>query len=276
MSASSAERSIALARLFTVSLAMFSASSVLITSWCSALISTPMYCAAWLRADSIALVLPSSREEAPSFAPEKYSVSEELGALASQAGGLGDELVFTAAFSPPQAQSANAASAQSLLRTDGLRRRGLLGQLPGVGLQPVDVVDLGEHVAVVRQRVGLVHHRLPFVVVARVLVGKAEVPIALRHLRRLQLHVLLRRLGGVVEGGLGLLPVAALRPADSASSCGMSPSFWKCAYRNSWCGTIALMKRSTTARRDAFSSAMRSICCGRLSSARFTSSALSS
>src|SRR2546430_14701820 len=124
MSASSAERSIALARLFTVSLAMFSASSVLITSWCSALISTPMYCAAWLRADSIALALPSSSEEAPSFAPEKYNVSEELGALASQAGGLAEELVFSAAFSPPQAQRAIAASAATLLATESLRRRG--------------------------------------------------------------------------------------------------------------------------------------------------------
>jgi len=30
-----------------------------------------MYCAAWLRADSIADAFPSSSEEAPSFAPEK-------------------------------------------------------------------------------------------------------------------------------------------------------------------------------------------------------------
>ena len=61
----------ALARLLTVSLALFSASSVDITSECSALISTPMYCAAWLRAASSAESLPSSSDEEPSFAPEK-------------------------------------------------------------------------------------------------------------------------------------------------------------------------------------------------------------
>src|SRR5207253_5699631 len=205
----------ALARLFTVSLALFSASSVLITSWCSALISTPMYCAAWLRADSTALALPSSSEGAPSFAPEKYSTSGEDGALASQAGGLGEELVFTAGFSLPQA-SASAVRARNLLRKAGLGHRVLLRQLLRVGLQPVDVVDLREHLALVGERVGLVHHRLGLVVVARVLVGKAQVPVALRDLAGLQLHVLLRRLDSVVERALRVLPVAALRPADAA------------------------------------------------------------
>ena len=61
----------AVARLLTVSFALFSASSVLITSECSALISTPMYCAAWLRAASTADALPSSSDDAPSFAPVK-------------------------------------------------------------------------------------------------------------------------------------------------------------------------------------------------------------
>src|SRR5919204_3124168 len=123
----------ALARLLTVSFALFSASSVLITSWCSALISTPMYCAAWLRADSTALALPSSSDAAPSFAPEKYSASPEVGAFASQAGGLGEELVFTAGFSPPQAT--RTARAKTLLRTCGLRSGGLLRQLLRVGLE---------------------------------------------------------------------------------------------------------------------------------------------
>src|SRR2546428_10430669 len=115
----------ALARLFTVSLALFSASSVLITSRCSALISTPMYCAAWLRADSTALALPSSSEAAPSFAPEHYRASGDDGAWASQAGGLGEELVFTARVSPPQA-SASAGRAKSLLCKAGLGRRATL------------------------------------------------------------------------------------------------------------------------------------------------------
>src|SRR5213082_1655913 len=110
----------ALARLLTVSFALFSASSVLMTSWCSALISTPMYCAAWLRADSIALALPSSSEGAPSFAPEKYSDSPEVGTFATQTGGFGEEAVFTAGFSPPHA-AARTASATTLLRTGGLR-----------------------------------------------------------------------------------------------------------------------------------------------------------
>src|SRR5438128_4666847 len=205
----------ALARLLTVSFALFSASSVLMTSWCSALISTPMYCAAWLRADSIALALPSSSEAAPSFAPEKYSDSPEAGTFASQTGGFGEELVFTAGFSPPHA-AARTASARTLLRTGGLRRRGLLGELLRVGLEPVDVVDLAEHVLLVGERVRLVHHRLGLVVFAGVLIGEAQVPIALRDLTRLQLDVLLRDLRRVVERALRLLPVAALRPADAS------------------------------------------------------------
>src|SRR4051812_7478028 len=213
----------ALARLFTVSFALFSASSVLITSWCSALISTPMYSAAWLRADSIALALPSSSEGAPSFAPEKYSVSPEAGTFAIHAGGFGEELVFTAGFSPPHAQSARTARARSSLRTAGLGRGGLLRQLPRVRLQVMDVVDLGKHVLVVRERVGLVHHRLGLVVVAGVLVREAQVPIALRDLPCLQLHVLLGDLDGIVEGALRLLPVAALRPADAALQLGDVP-----------------------------------------------------
>src|SRR5437016_6954921 len=209
----------ALARLFTVSLALFSASSVLITSWCSALISTPMYCAAWLRADSTALALPSSSEGAPSFAPEKYRASGDDGAFASQAGGLGEELVFTAGFSPPQA-SASAVRARSLLRKADLGRRVLLRQLPRVGLQPVDVVALRAHLPLVGERIGLVHHRLGLFVVARVLVGKAQVPVTLRDLAGLQLHVLLRRLDRVVERALRVLPVPALRPADAALELG--------------------------------------------------------
>src|SRR2546425_1141329 len=81
-----------------------------------------MYCAAWLRADWTALAVPSSSEAAPSFAPEKYRASGEEGALASQAGGLGEELVFTAGFSPPQA-SASAVRARNLLRKADLGRR---------------------------------------------------------------------------------------------------------------------------------------------------------
>src|SRR2546425_942072 len=174
-----------------------------------------MYCAAWLRADSTALALPSSSEAAPSFAPEKYRASGEEGALASQAGGLGEELVFTAGFSPPQA-SASAVRARNLLRKADLGRRVLLRKLLRVCLQPVDVVDLREHLALVGERVGLVHHRLGLVVVARVLVGKAQVPVALPDLAGLQLHVLLRRLDRVVERALRVLPIAALRPADAA------------------------------------------------------------
>src|SRR4051812_46709784 len=206
----------ALARLRTVSFAVFSASSVLMTSWCSALISTPMYCAAWLRADSMALSLPSSSDEAPPFAPEKYSASWELGAFTSHAGGFGEDAVFTAAFSPPQASSTMVAREAALLRTRGLRRGGLLREPPRIALQAGDVVDLAEHVPVGRERVRLVDHRFRLLVVAGVLVGEAEVPVALRDLRRLQLDVRLRRLGGVVERALRLLPVAALRPADPA------------------------------------------------------------
>src|SRR5512132_1808699 len=140
---------------------MFSASSVLITSRCSALISTPMNCAAWLRADSTAEALPSSSEAAPSFAPVKKSASDETGAFAIHEGGLGDELVLTAAFSPPQAaQDRRSAESAPLLRTDRLGRRRLLGELPRVRLQPMDVVDLAEHVLLVGERPGLVHHRL--------------------------------------------------------------------------------------------------------------------
>src|SRR2546428_11172167 len=115
----------ALARLFTVSLALFSASAVLITPWCPALISPPMSCAAWLRADSTALALPSSSEGAPSFAPEKYRASGDDGAFASQAGGLGEELVLTAGFSPPQA-SPSAVAARSPLRKAAPGRRATL------------------------------------------------------------------------------------------------------------------------------------------------------
>src|SRR5438045_9684062 len=104
----------ALARLLTVSFAWFSASSVLMTSRCSALISTPMYCAAWLRADSTALALPSSREAAPSFAPEEYSISPEVGTFASHPGGFGGELAFHAGFSTPQ-ERAGLARADSVL-----------------------------------------------------------------------------------------------------------------------------------------------------------------
>src|SRR5438552_15537105 len=136
----------ALARLLVTSLALFSASSVLITSECSALISTPMYCAAWARAASSAEALPSSSVEAPSLAPEKKSVSEEVGDLASQAGGLGDEVVLTAAGrSGPQAAS-KSASATRLFRTGRLGSAGLLGQPPGVVLEPLDAVQLVEHV----------------------------------------------------------------------------------------------------------------------------------
>src|SRR6266550_2944071 len=206
----------ALARLLTVSFALFSASSVLMTSWCSALISTPMYCAAWLRADSIALALPSSSEAAPSFPPEKYRDSPEVGTFASQTGGFGEELVFTAGFSPPHAAAARTASARTLLRTGGLRRRRLLGELLRVGLEPVDVVDLAEHVLLVGERISLVHHRLGLVVLAGVLIGEAQVPIALRDLSRLQLDVLFRGLRRVVERALRLLPVAALCPADAS------------------------------------------------------------
>src|SRR5919201_2355415 len=191
----------ALARLLTVSFALFSASSVLMTSWCSALISTPMYCAAWLRADSMALAFPSSSDAAPSFAPEKYNASPEVGTFASQPGGFGEELVLTAGFSPPHA-AARTARARTLLRTGGLRRRGLFGHFLRVGLEPVDIVDLVQHLAVVGERVGLVHHRLGLVVVAGVLTGEAQVPIALRDLTRLQLDVLFRRLRRVVEGAL--------------------------------------------------------------------------
>src|SRR5438067_2087414 len=114
-----------------------------------------MYCAAWLRADSIALALPSSSEGAPSFAPEKYSDSPEMGTFATQIGGFGEEAVFTAGFSPPHA-AARTASATTLLRTGGLRRRGLLGKPLCVGLEPVDVVDLAEHLFFVGERVSLV------------------------------------------------------------------------------------------------------------------------
>src|SRR5205807_327976 len=139
-----------------VSLALFSASSVLITSECSAEISTPMYCAAWLRADSSADCWPSSSDEAPSFAPEKKSASEELVVFVIQAGCLTDDEVLTAGFSPPQAARSSAAQS-SLLRTD-VPRAGLRGQLLGVVLQPLDVVQLVQHVLVVGEAVGLVDH----------------------------------------------------------------------------------------------------------------------
>src|SRR5206468_6694979 len=94
----------AVARLFTESLALLSASSVLITSVCSALISTPMYCAAWPRAASIADSFPSSSDEAPSFAPEKYKVCESDVVRVSQAGGLGaDDVLIAAGLLSPHA-----------------------------------------------------------------------------------------------------------------------------------------------------------------------------
>src|SRR5260370_15004535 len=215
-SASYAERTMAVPRLFTVSLALFSASSVLITSLCSALISTPMNCAAWLRADSSADPLPSSSEEAPSFAPEKKSASEVLGALVSQAGGLGEELVFTAAgVEGPQAASAIAPTSRILPRTSALPS-GLLGQPLRVGLQSLGVVHLAQHVPVVGQGVRLVDHVVGLVVIACIFVSQTQIPVGLGHLWGLELDVLLGALHCLVEGVLRLLPLAALGPADAA------------------------------------------------------------
>src|SRR5476649_733722 len=205
----------AVARLLIVSLALFSASSVLITSECSALISTPIYCAAWLRAASSAESLPSSSELTPSLAPEKKSVSPDEGALASHPGGLGCEAVLTAAFSPAQAKAKAASRTRPLFATSGLPGN-LVGEALCIGLQPFHVVELGEHRDVVRELVGLVDHVVGLVVLGRVFVAEAEVPIALGHLRGLELHVLLRILHGGVEGLLHLLPVAALGVADAA------------------------------------------------------------
>src|SRR5260370_11999136 len=134
----------------------------------------------------------------------------------SHAGGLGDDVVFTAAsFSGPQAQSAS--RAKRLVRTGALCAR-LLRQLPGVRLEPLDVVQFAQHVAVVRLLVGDVDHRAGLVVAAGILVRQPQVPVGLGDLARLELEVLLRVLRRRVEGFLPLLPYAPLPPSYPALS----------------------------------------------------------
>src|SRR5437660_1528413 len=134
-----------------------------------------------------------------------------------QDGCFGAEAVLTAlGFSAPQAARSSAARPRDLPRTRRLRAAALLCELLRVGLEPLDVVELVEHVALVGERVGLVDHVVRLAVVAGVLVGEAEVPVSLGDLCRLELGILLRVLRGAVERVLCLLPVAALGPADAA------------------------------------------------------------
>src|SRR5216684_3703511 len=214
----------AVARPLTVSCTRSDPRSVDITSLCSEVTSTPMYSAAWARATCIAASVPSSSEVAPSRAPEKYSVSPSCGTFTSQPGVFGDEAVLTtagasaaqAARSSVAPSAARAARVARLLRTTHQGRGGLLGDPLRLVLQAPDVVQLAQHVLVVRQLVRLLHGGGRAVVVAGVLVGEAQVPVRLGELLALDLGVLLPVGDRLGEGRLGLLPVAALRPADAA------------------------------------------------------------
>src|SRR5713101_3292850 len=186
--------------------------------------STPMYSAAWARATCIAASVPSSSEVAPSRAPEKYSVSPSCGTFTSQPGVFGDEAVLTTAGASA-AQAASSITAPSaaraprvavLLRTTHHRGGGLLGDPLRLVLQAPDVVQLAQHVLVVRQLVRLLHGGGRAIVVAGVLVGEAQVPVRLGELLALDLGVLLPVGDRLGEGRLRLLPLAAFRPADAA------------------------------------------------------------
>src|SRR5690242_4572391 len=127
----------AVARPFTVSCTRSSPRSVDMTSWCSDDTSTPMNSAACARATCMAASVPSSRDEAPSRAPEKYSVSPSCGTLTSQPGAFGEEAVLTTAgASAAQAQKSSTAHARAALATlvDTNRpgSRGLLGDPLGL------------------------------------------------------------------------------------------------------------------------------------------------
>src|SRR6267378_2126556 len=112
--------------------------------------------------------------------------------------------------------AARAARMARLLSTTHHGRGGLLGHALGLVLQALDVVQLAQHVFVVRQLVSLLHGGGRAVVVARVLVGETEVPVPLGELLALDLGILLPVGDGLREGRLGLLPIAAFRPADAA------------------------------------------------------------
>src|SRR6266849_3027804 len=219
-----APRTSAVARPFTVSCTRSDPRSVDITSLCSEETSTPMYSAAWARATCIAASLPSSREPAPSRAPEKYRVSPSCGTFTIQAGGLGEEAVFTTAgASAAQAHRiARAVGAEpprkgrALIDTNRPGRRGLLGDALRLVLQAPDVVQLAQQVLVVGQLVRLLHGGGGVVVVAGVLVGEAQVPVRLGVLVALDLRVLLPVGVRLAEARMPLLPVAALRPADAS------------------------------------------------------------
>src|SRR5438128_1029961 len=205
----------AVVRARTVSCTRSEAMSVDITSRCSADTSTPMNSAACVRATCVAASVPSSRLEALARAPEKYKASVPCGTFTIQAGCLGlDAVRITAGASAAQPMARTTKSASA--RTGGLGRRGLLGQALRLVLQPLDVVELAQHVLVVRQAVGLLHGGVRALVVARVLVGEAQVPIAPGQLIALDLRVLLAVRDRLREGGLRLLPFAALGPADAA------------------------------------------------------------
>src|SRR5216684_3772879 len=192
----------AVARPLTVSCTRSDPRSVDITSLCSEVTSTPMYSAAWARATCIAASVPSSSEVAPSRAPEKYSVSPSCGTFTSQPGVFGDEAVLTTAgASAAQAASsiiapsaARAPRVAVLLRTTHHRGGGLLGDPLRLVLQAPDVVQLAQHVLVVRQLVRLLHGGGSAIVVA----------------------------GAFFQSPRSAQPMPP-------SSCGMSESFWKLA-----------------------------------------------
>src|SRR5207245_6396485 len=97
---------------------------------------------------------------APARAMDKESVSPSCGTLTSQGGVLGDEEVFTTdgASAAQAARTSSAPAARmrggaSLLDTTDPWRGGLLGDALRLVLQALDVVQLAQHVLVVRQLV---------------------------------------------------------------------------------------------------------------------------
>src|SRR5216683_2091555 len=209
----------AVARPLTVSCTRSDPRSVDITSLCSEVTSTPMYSAAWARATCIAASVPSSSEVAPSRAPEKYSVSPSCGTFTSQPGVFGDEAVLTtagasaaqAARSSVAPSAARAARVARLLRTTHQGRGGLLGDPLRLVLQAPDVVQLAQHVLVVRQLVRLLEARGHVFLVRNDSAHEAlQHPAPGRALQR----VAVDRLGALVVPRVGVVAPLLVRLGD--------------------------------------------------------------